>query len=112
MMLRRIMGDVMIDSMLDVTSGATGRATGHLARPFGHVPLAQTPLAHSGHDLTHRSQTGIGHLQRSAGRNRGDHIIRGAPIGNHHAVKTPLVAQHPPQQVAMLMRVRAVDPVI
>ena len=63
-------------------------------------------------DLTRTSKAGGGHLEATAGAHRCDGTVRTTPVGDDHAVKTPLGAQDVGQQVLVLVGIGTVDEVV
>lgn len=63
-------------------------------------------------NLTRTSKAGSGHLEATTGAHRCDGAVRTTPIGDDHAVKTPLGAQDVGEQVLVLVGVGTVDEVV
>ena len=63
-------------------------------------------------DLAGTRQAGGGHLETAAGARCLDGTVRTAPVGDDHAVETPLGAQDVGQQVLVFVRVGAVNEVV
>ena len=53
-----------------------------------------------------------GHVQVAAGSERRSPVVHGAPVGDHHAVKAPLVAEYVRQQAAAVAAIFAVHLVV
>ena len=63
-------------------------------------------------DLAGTRQAGRGHFEAAAGARGLDSAVRTAPVGDDHAVETPLCAQDVGQEVLVFVRVGAVDEVV
>ena len=63
-------------------------------------------------EFAHGGVAGARHFERATGLDRGHGGVGAAPVGNDHAIETPLIAQDVLQQVLVLVRVNAIDLVV
>ena len=76
------------------------------------VGRVQFPCLDGRDDLAGTCQAGGRHLKAATGARGLDGAVRTAPVGDDHAVETPLGAQDVRQQVLVFVRVDAVDEVV
>ncbi len=92
--------------------GDPGGQGGDPAGGPGHRGGIENPRFDGGDDIGVGDTVAGRHLQVQPGGHRGHPVADRAPVADHRAVETPLVAQHIGQQPAVLGGVHPVDPVV
>ena len=93
-------------------AGARGRHAQDLLGSRVDVGRAQFPGLDGRDDLAGARQTRGWHLQAAAGARRLNGAVRTAPVGDDHAVESPLGAQDVGEKVLIFVGIRAVDEVV
>ena len=93
-------------------AGARGSDIQDLLGARVHVGGLQFTGLDGRDDLSGARQARGGHLEAATGTSRLNRTVRAAPVGNNHAVETPLGAQDVGQQVLVLVGVGSVDEVV
>ena len=83
-----------------------------LVQPLVNHVLGQGAGLHRSHQLPVTVAAGGRHLQGVSAAGALSAVVAAAPVGDHEAVKAPLVHQNVPQQFLVLVGVLAVDPVV